>query len=257
MTGFSRTAADRLQAVYEADHSEEIGSAAWNSLSSVEQRKYAHFKRTDCVTFALEVLGWALEQAGEKEGLSGMSRVVVNHDAKGTNIAEYLVESLGWKGIYITPDMYHPTGNFDEHAAVYRKLSNKCLYYSIPISFVVMNYSPTSSALISKADGFPGRGETPRTLTAYTRLMSVEFGFGLSAGGYHTWLFSGGYVYEVHYGAWGKDGGLYEKTALGLWSAVDNVIVVPPDGVSHLELPDSDSAPASSLDTCKPRTNPW
>lgn len=255
MTTFSRTAAERLQTVYEADHSEEIGTAAWKALSTVEQRKYSHFKRTDCVTFALEVLGWALEQVEGKQGSSGLNRVVAKHDAKGTSIAEYLVESLGWKGVYVTPDMYHPTGNFDEHAAVYRKLSSKCLYYSIPISFVVMNYSPTSSDLISKADGFPRRGETPQTLTAYTKLGSVEFGFGLSSGGDHTWLFSSGYVYEVHYHAWGKDGGLYEKTALGLWSYVDNVVVVPPDGVSQLELPDSASAP--SVDTCKPRHNPW
>ncbi len=259
MGGFSFEAAARLQSIYERDHSKEIGTKAWEALTPNQKKTYAHYKKTDCVTFALEVLIGALEQAGEKDGLSGLNRTVAKHDAKGTKIAEYLVKSLGWVGVYVTPDLYRPAGNRDEHAEVYRHLSKTCRYYEIPISFLVTNYSPSAPTVPSLRFGDRQKEQTVKKLAPYMQLMSLEFGFGLSSGGDHTWLYSSGDVYEVHWSAWGKDGGLYERTALSLWSFVDNVIVIPPDSVGRLEISSAIMRRFSleALDTCEPKHNPW
>lgn len=257
--GFSEDAAARLKEIYEADHSEEIGSKAWELLTPAKRKEVASYKKTDCVTFAREVLTGALEEAGDKKGLSGLEGTVAKHKAKGTKIAEYLVQTLGWVGVYVTPDMYHASGDRDEHAAVYRKMTKKCSYYGIPITYLVMNYSPTQRSSSFPQPGALRQVPTEEKLAGYSQFMAVDFGFGLSSGGDHTWLYSNGYVYEVRYKKWGRDGDLYRKTSLGLWGYTDNVIVVPPDGASRLEATSKVMHWLSlpSFDTCTPGNNSW
>lgn len=65
-------------------------------------------------------------------------------------------------------------------------------------------------------------------------VKKIEFGFGISRGGMHTWLFSNGYVYEVH---WEEEGAnLYEKTDITLFPWQSNLIVVPPDAKGLLSM---------------------
>ena len=84
----------------------------------------------------------------------------------------------------------------------------------------------------------------PRKITSYSSLESlgrvsyaalklVKFGFGLSKGGLHTWLFSEGKVYEVHWDQM-PSGNLYEAMALNKFMWNSGAIIVPKDQVSKL-----------------------
>jgi hypothetical protein len=58
----------------------------------------------------------------------------------------------------------------------------------------------------------------------------------------HTWLFSFGSVYEVHWDGIGSD--LYERTPLEVFGWLSGAIVVPPDQANLLSL---------SAQTCRRR----
>ena len=53
-------------------------------------------------------------------------------------------------------------------------------------------------------------------------------------GGMHTWLFSKGFVYEVHWDKAGKE--LYDKTDITNFPWQSNMIVVPPDAKVNLTI---------------------
>ncbi|MEA1933833.1 MAG: hypothetical protein U9N60_05310 [Thermodesulfobacteriota bacterium] len=60
-------------------------------------------------------------------------------------------------------------------------------------------------------------------------LKKVKFAVGVSRGGKHTWLYSLGKVYEVH---WDKIGAeLYEVTNLEDYAWLSGALVVPPDAI--------------------------
>ena len=70
-------------------------------------------------------------------------------------------------------------------------------------------------------------GPTPLNSVDIASLELLTFGFGLSRGGEHTWLFSRGKVYEVHWDKVGAD--LYEESPLRTYAWLSGAIVVPPD----------------------------
>lgn len=61
------------------------------------------------------------------------------------------------------------------------------------------------------------------------KLKRVRFGVGVSKGGRHTWLFSLGWVYEVHWDQIGPS--LYEKSSFETYGWLSGAIVLPPDVV--------------------------
>jgi len=65
-------------------------------------------------------------------------------------------------------------------------------------------------------------------------LKLVKFGFGLSKGGLHTWLFNEGKVYEVHWSELPTSGNLYEATDLNRFMWNSGAIIIPRDQVSKL-----------------------
>jgi len=65
-------------------------------------------------------------------------------------------------------------------------------------------------------------------------LEQVKFGFVISKGGMHSWMFSKGYVYEVHWDKVGSE--LYEATPLRIFLRISGVIVVPFEQAAHLTL---------------------
>ena len=145
----------------------------------------------------------------------------------GTDLAKYLVNTHKWKGIYINPDSKHPIDIDSEHAYTSHLASKTCKYYRIPLKYKVHNYNitPKSHHAFQKLN----KTAPVTTLNAIgiASLRRVKFGFGVSKGGKHTWLFSKGDVYEVH---WDKIGeGLYEKTSLQKFPWLSGAIVVPSD----------------------------
>ncbi len=60
----------------------------------------------------------------------------------------------------------------------------------------------------------------------------MNFGFGLSKGGMHTWVFSKGKVYEVHWDKIGSE--LYEATPLRRFPWLSGAIIIPPDQAAFL-----------------------
>ncbi len=63
-------------------------------------------------------------------------------------------------------------------------------------------------------------------------LELVKFGFGVSRGGRHIWLFSLGKVYEVYWDTIGKD--LHEASSLRTYPWLSGAIVVSADQASAL-----------------------
>lgn len=150
----------------------------------------------------------------------------------GTELAAYLVNQHRWKGIYINPDINHPLDADSEHAYTSYLASKTCRYYKIPLEYKVTNYSVTPKTNLAFQKLNKNRNLTKLNTIDMTSLSLVKFGFGVSRGGRHTWVFSKGKVYEVH---WDKIGDkLYEASSLITYPWISGAIVIPPDQVAFI-----------------------
>jgi len=200
---FSRYAEEKLRDLY-ANHANEVGSR----LKSSDPVAYAAFTSTDCITYVMNVISYAFESTDN----AAAARKAGNLSRYGTDLAKYLVVQHAWSGIYINPDRVHPKDLDSEHTFSAARAMKSCTYYGIPLRYHVTNYNVTKATdpeyrLLNKTSG-------PTTLNSVdmASLDLVSFGFGLSRGGRHTWLFSRGKVYEVHWDRIGAD--LYEASPL-------------------------------------------
>ncbi|MGD8782902.1 MAG: hypothetical protein PVG75_00615 [Thioalkalispiraceae bacterium] len=218
MKKFSDYAYAKLIDLYN-NHSHEVGS----QLKAMDPAKYKSLKSTDCITYALNVMSYAFEQTGNKEA----AKKVWSLGQHGNELAAYLVNQHNWKGIYINPDVNHPKDRSDEHTYSNYLANRSCKYYKIPLSYKVVNYNTTSKLHPSFQKLNTHLGETKLNLTDVKSLSKVKFGFGISRGGKHTWLFSNGKVYEVHWDSIGA--GLYESMHISKYPWLSGAIVVPPD----------------------------
>ena len=175
---------------------------------------------------------YAFQQKGNNKAASR-----VRHLGKhGTDLAKYLVNTHSWVGVYFNPDTNHPVDARDEHNFTYYKVNNKkshCRYYGIPVSFTAVNYRPTPKTN-SNFQKLVKKGLTKLNNIDIAKLANAKFGFGVMNGGNHTWLFSYGNVYEVHWSEIGSN--LYEKTPLKKFHAKSGVIVFPPLVAAALTL---------------------
>lgn len=222
MATFSDHAFVKLQDLYK-NHSNQVGS----KLKKEEPEKYKDFESTDCITYVIAVLKYAFEKVGD----TSSAKKVGSLGKHGTELAKYLVDSHGWKGIFLNADLKHPEDGLDEHIAANRIASAKCTYYKIPVHHRLTNYR-----LTRKTDADYGKYTKKETIPSAEELVSavaihlVKFGFGVSKGGMHTWLFSYGSVYEVHYELSADSGRLYEARSLvGEFPWLSGALVVPPD----------------------------
>ena len=206
------------------NHSNEVGS----KLNKKDPTKYKDYTSTDCITYTLNVISYAFKKTGN----DAAARQVWKLGKRGTELAKYLVNTHNWKGVYINPDSKHPLDANPEHSYSSHLAMNTCKYYQIPLEYKVQNYTITpkthpafqklnKSASISKLN-----------TVDIASLEMVKFGFGLSKGGMHTWLFSKGKVYEVHWDKIGSE--LYEATAIRIFPWLSGAIVVPYDQTSHM-----------------------
>ena len=151
----------------------------------------------------------------------------------GTKLAAHLVNTHKWTGIYYNPDVNHPRdGNLEHTYSYYKKVVLSKQYYKIPISYWVINYKPTPK-INGNYKSFSGIGGskdlTKKDVSQLDMLKKVKFAVGVSRGGKHTWLYSFGKVYEVH---WDKIGAeLYEATNLEDYAWLSGALVVPPDAI--------------------------
>ncbi|MCI5146156.1 MAG: hypothetical protein D3923_11660 [Candidatus Electrothrix sp. AR3] len=220
---FSDYALAKMMDLFE-NHEHEVG----RKLKKSEPEKYKEYQSTDCITYVLNVLSYAFKQLKDDKAADRTWQL----GKHGTELAQYLVKKHGWKGIYVNPDAKHPLDADEEHTYTSIIAIKKKKYYDIPLEYAVQNYSVTS-------DGHPFFQKLSKTAPVSEQneadiasLEQVGFGFGISRGGKHTWLFSQGKVYEVHWDAIGVE--LYGARPLRVFPWLSNLIVIPPEQIKHL-----------------------
>jgi hypothetical protein len=225
MKSFSDYANEKLLDLFK-NHSHEVGS----ELKKLDPKKYESYESTDCITYALNVISFAFKSVGNHEAAQKSWSL----GKKGTELAKYLVTIQRWKGIYINPDVNHPLDADSEHAYTNYLASKKCTYYNIPLQYKVANYSitPKNSPAFGKLN--KNKGVTALNTIDIMSLERLKFGFGVSRGGKHTWLFSKGKVYEVHWDEIGSN--LYEASPLRNFPWLSGAIVVPVDQEGLLDI---------------------
>lgn len=217
MKPFSYYAYNKLIDLY-TNHSHEVGS----ELKKEDPVKYEKYKSTDCITYVLNVIGYAFKSIGNEDAAK-KSWSLGKH---GTELAKYLVETHNWKGVYINPDVVHPSDGDDEHAFTSHLASKTCKYYKIPLEYKVANYNITPKTNPQFSTVNKAKGVTALNSIDIRSLDLVKFGFGVSRGGKHTWLYSLGKVYEVHWDGIGAS--LYEASPIRTFEWLSGVIVIPP-----------------------------
>ncbi|VEN72789.1 conserved hypothetical protein [Candidatus Desulfarcum epimagneticum] len=216
MKTFSEYAHEKMMDLFH-NHSHEVGSV----LKKRDPERYRDHEATDCITYALRVIGHAFKKTGN-EAAAARAWGLGKH---GTELARFLVTDHGWKGIYINPDSAHPIDADQEHSYTSHMAKKTRRYYKIPLEHRVHNYNvtPDSHPAFQKLNKNAG----PSTLNEadIAGLERVKFGFGVSRGGRHTWLFSEGKVYETHWNKIGPD--LYEASPLRKFPWLSGAIVTP------------------------------
>ena len=212
-------------------HDHEVGS----QLKKAEPEEYKNYQSTDCITYVLNVLSHAFREMGNDQSAGRVWQL----GAHGTRLAKYLVKKHGWKAIYLNPDAVHPRDatadavrRSEEHTYSSLIALKQHTYYDIPLEYAVQNYCVTpedheSFQLLNK-----NKPVTQHNEADIASLEQVEFGFGISRGGMHTWLFSKGKIYEVHWNSIGD--GLYEATPVRIFPWLSGAIIIPPEQAEHL-----------------------
>ncbi len=219
-----------------SDYHNKVGS----ELKKAKPNLYQNYESTDCITFVLHVLRDTFKKQGKADvarNLTAYGRA--NREAGqgpkfyGDLLAKALVNKHGWSGIYLTPDKFHPRDGDQEHTFATTQALKNCSYAGVPISYAVLDYQPLDKSHKNFQALYPF-GERKLNRIDLDAISKIPFGFGLSRGGMHTWLFSKGFVYEVHWDEVGPN--LYDKTAIQNFPWQSNLIVVPPDAKAHLTL---------------------
>lgn len=131
MTNFTNHAHNKMMDLF-SNHSHEVGS----QIASAHPGKTP----TDCITYIINVLKYAFEKSGDK----AISDKVAKLGEYGTKLAAYLVNNQNWKGVYYNPDVNHPRdGNLEHPFSYYKKVILSKQYYTIPMTYWVINYKPT------------------------------------------------------------------------------------------------------------------
>lgn len=225
MSTFTKHALEKMLDLFN-NHDHEVGS----QLKKFDPDTYKDYESTDCITYVLNVLTHAFK----KDGQAAAATKAKSLGARGTELAKYLVANHKWKGIYINPDAKHPRDDEKEHTFSSAIALRKKEYYDIPLEYAVQNYAVTSAEFMAEAELQLNKNVPPtqHNETDMANLEQVEFGFGMSRGGTHTWLFSKGDVYEVHWNEIGA--GLYEASPLRAFDWLSGAIVIPPEQAVHL-----------------------
>jgi hypothetical protein len=105
----------------------------------LQRSRHPDKKPTDCITYVINVLTYAFEKDGQKS----VAQKVAKLGKKGTELGSYLVNEQKWTGIYYNPDVNHPRDGDSEHPFSRKKAIDSKGYYTIPISYWLVNYRLT------------------------------------------------------------------------------------------------------------------
>ncbi len=254
---FSEIALNKMWDLFK-DHPNQVGSKRkeWLLEQGLPDDSQGR-EITDCITYVIKVLKHAYNELGRKD----VARRVGGLGQYGAKLADYLVRQIGWKAHYWSPDVNHPTDfNYEVHNASYWNTLKRGVYYvgeyntNVPVSGYVVNYKPVENYMDARYEDQRKRTQhnyptTPET-AAFERLKQVKFAYGVARGGDHTFLYSDGYVFEVHYTARGDDrysehvdadgDALYERKPFDKFPWQSGIMVVPPDSKfesDHKTLP--------------------
>lgn len=230
---FSNTAKEKMIARSSNSHN-KVGSI----LKRQNPNAYENYEPTDCITFVLNVLKETYNASGQSsiaKALQGYGEADRGEGKKfyGDLLAKALVQKHNWKAIYLTPDQFHPTDGQSEHTFATAMVKKNCKYANIQVSYTVLDYKPTKKTH-AKFQALLPYSERKLNKIDLEALKKIKFGFGLSRGGMHTWLYSLGLVYEVHWDKIGPD--LYDKTKIENFKWLSNLVVVPPDANALLTM---------------------
>lgn len=173
------------------NHDHEVGSELFRS----DPTKYEGKEITNCIIYSINAIEYAYKQTGNLQAAKDVSAL---SRESGVVLARLLVNKYGWKGIYFNADVNHPHDGDDEHVDAHRKLHKNCTYYNVPIDYKAVNYRPTKKT----NPNFQKLWKKPATQINkldIAKLSNVKFGFGSARGGMHTFLYSYGDIYEVHW----------------------------------------------------------
>jgi hypothetical protein len=213
---FSDHALEKMMDLFH-NHDHEVGS----QLKNAYPQQYAEYQATDCITYVLNVITHAFRQLGDDQSAERAWQL----GAHGTELARYLVEEHGWEACYVNPDAKHPVDDDDEHTYTSILASRDKKYYKIPLKYIIQNYRVTPDHVFESLTLNKNVPLTEHNETDIASLEQVAFGFGVSRGGKHTWLYSKGKVYEVHWNEIGDS--LYEAKPLREFPWLSNMIAMP------------------------------
>jgi hypothetical protein len=212
---FTKYARQKALDLYQ-HHDHEVGS----ELYKEDPETYAGYQRTNCITYAMNCISYGFSRAGDNRA----AREVWKHIVSGVNVISYLQTEHNWECIYINPDTRNPEDGDQEHPFSWYLVKKYHNYYKLPVSFTAVDYRPNTSEEITSP--------TQKNSKDIALLEAIKFGFGVSRGGVHTWVFVEGSVYEVHW--YGIGDTLYEKTPLDEFGWLSGVIAVPPQTAREL-----------------------
>ena len=229
----------------------------WNLFKNHDNEVGRYFKGnkagrslTDCIIYVSNVLIYGHEKIGRSDRNSEIKKLGINLE-DGSKLANYLVRTVGWNAHYWNSDVREPRDKQSEHPVSYKQVLGKKHYIpertNLPISGLIVDYNKTTKKNTSKTIWtsipiptlpvgipFPNSVTVSNENTAILeKLSQVKFAFGLTRGGTHTFLFSYGEVFEVH---WAEEGAkLYGKVAFTDYEWLSGALVVPPDSNFSLD----------------------
>ncbi len=200
---------DKMEHLYN-HHPNEVGSQ--RDLTLIPPGA----KKTDCITYVGTVLAYAYEQVGQPD----VSKEIMKRLKRGVILAQYL-QSQGWKAVYFNPDTddkksgMNRTGDparrvpgsneYDPYNSYYL-YAKKGSIHGLNINGYVINFEARTTienpGFIASLFGYGPKTvpvSAPVDLAGLTKLKRVKFGYGMTQGGVHTWLYGSGNVYEVHW----------------------------------------------------------
>lgn len=153
---------------------------------------FSKFTQTDCITFVINVLKDTYSEIGKAsvvKSLISNSLIKRGKDRNpkfyGDMLARILVQKHAWSAIYLTPDRFHPNDAKKEHSFATSQVLRKCQYTGVPVSYIAMDYNPTSKNDPAFQALLPFK-ERPFNVIALSELKKIKFAYGISRKGDHT-----------------------------------------------------------------------
>lgn len=179
-------------------------------------------KDTDCITYVRNVISHAYKENGKPDVADNVWKYT-----EGIPLAKFLI-GKGWRAHYWNPDVRFPRDGDSEHPFSYQQAVKTSKYYNVKVDGFIVNYNldfkkrPTGGFLSGC-----NSGPKPQNNNAiWNKVSNVRFGYGLARGGMHTFLYSFGMVYEVHWDQIGAN--LYGKESFYTYEWLSGLLLAPP-----------------------------